>query len=152
MVPDSVRATFFVFSCISGTLEIFCVVSLGWWWRRSFTKDAFVADSDNLGRWTWACQTWIVKTVQTMHVMHAPVPAAAEIAAIQTVHPAAAAGGLAQVRKKHAQSKGPSWYAFGKPACTCFNCRCRPRRHFEQCEEHQNIVFLQAKWERTTRL
>jgi len=43
-----------------------------------------------------------------MHVMHAPVPAAAEIAAIQTVHPAAAAGGLAQVRKKHAQSKGPS--------------------------------------------
>ena len=28
-VPDSVRATFFVFSCISGTFEIFCVASLG---------------------------------------------------------------------------------------------------------------------------
>ena len=28
-VPDSVRATFFVFVCISGTLEILCVALLG---------------------------------------------------------------------------------------------------------------------------
>ena len=29
MVPDSVRATFFVFSCISGTFEIFASLCLG---------------------------------------------------------------------------------------------------------------------------
>ena len=50
----------------------------------------------------------MVKTVRTMHVMHALVPAAAEITSRQTVHPAAAAGGLAQVREKHARSEGPS--------------------------------------------
>ena len=49
-VPDSVRATFFVFSCISGTFEIFCVLRLGDDEERSFAKDAFVADSGNLGR------------------------------------------------------------------------------------------------------
>ena len=96
-----------------------------------------------------------------MHIMHAPVPGAAEAAARQTVRPAAAAGGLAPVREKHAQSERPDRYVFGKPASTCLNCRCRPQRHFErsffdivtestnvektQSEEHQKIVFLQAK-------
>jgi len=49
-----------------------------------------------------------------MHVIHAPVPAAAEAAASaasQTV----AAGGLAPVREKHARSERPSGYAFGNP-------------------------------------
>ena len=50
----------------------------------------------------------MVKTVGTMHVIHAPVPAAAETVARQTVHPAAAAGGLAPMREKHARSEGPS--------------------------------------------
>ena len=31
-----------------------------WWWRRRFAKDVFVADSGNVGRWTWACRTWMV--------------------------------------------------------------------------------------------
>jgi len=43
-----------------------------------------------------------------MHVMHAPLPAAAGAAARQKVRPAAAAGGLAPVREKHARSEGPS--------------------------------------------
>jgi len=42
-----------------------------------------------------------------MHVIHAPVPGAAEAAAKQTVRPAAAAGGLAPVREKLAHSEGP---------------------------------------------
>jgi len=50
-----------------------------------------------------------------MHVMHAPVPAAVEITSRLTVHPAAAAGGLAQVREKHARSKEPSCTRSGSP-------------------------------------
>ena len=58
----------------------------------------------------------MVKTVRTMHVMHAPVPTAAEVDARPTVHPAVDVGGLALVRGKHARSERPSRYAFGKEA------------------------------------
>ena len=46
-----------------------------------------------------------------MHVMNAPVPAAAETADRQTVRPATAPGGLAPVREEHARSEGPYRYA-----------------------------------------
>ena len=42
---------------------------------------------------------------RTMHVMYAPVPAAQEAAAGQTVRPAVTAGGLALVFAKHARSE-----------------------------------------------
>ena len=61
-----------------------------------------------------------------MHVMHAPVPAAAEDDARQMLHPAAAVGGLAPVRVL---------------------CIVTEATNVEktQSEELRKIVFLQAK-------
>jgi len=146
-----------------GHVRNFLCRSLGWQWRTSFAKDAFVVDSGNLGRWTWTFRSWIDKTIRTMYVIHAPVPAAAGAVTGQTVRNAD--GGM---EAKKCTMEQNSWDAFDKSACNSFNYRCRSRRHFErnffgivtgatnvekpQSEEHWKIVFLQAKWECTTRL
>ena len=92
-----------------------------------------------------------------MHVMHALVPAAADVADSHTVHPVVAAGGLALVRKKHAQSEGlldtrsasplvpASIAAVGLEGILSESSSEATNIEKSQCEEHRKIVFLQAK-------
>jgi len=42
---------------------------------KKFRGNAFVDSSGNQSRFTRACQTCIIETVQTVHIMHAPAPA-----------------------------------------------------------------------------
>jgi len=72
------------------------------------------------------------ESVRTIPVMHAPAPAHQRPPMGRLVRPAAVASGLAPVRSWHVCSERSEWCAFGKLACTCSGCRCRPRKHFSR--------------------